>query len=708
MTALTGYIQGLGGGEKRTVEKQGKVVKLSVFENIDDVIVFNQAGETTQKTLTGKNKTYFYFNGFVDGVRSVRGITFTAIDKNTVKVEGTSTGNDWMNPNYTSSEQTSPILPAGTYTLSADIPAINGFQIYITCRKITDGTTAIGSYYIRGQNQERSITFTVNENFYSYIQIAFPSNATIDYEVTFQLETGSTATDYEPYCGGVPSPNPDYPQDIKGIGTKRQDGTYRVDIDYYDEREERDGRITASGLAYPLYEGDVLDFVNSKVIRANGYKEFTGSETWVSISTGYAIQITDMSLGSYQEGFSNRFIRNTSLNDSLPNIVRFGSGGNNYVSFWNVDISGVSNVTTWKTWLSNNPTYIVYPLASPVEEYITITGGDIADIGTAVVEADGTLTVKYDKVEMAIRKYSAKPDWQKIGYTDTPQIILDAFDYSKRIYDTWTPSASYAYAYRGDKEMKFFPDVDLTGATNYSAMFQESGIQFTEPLTIGDGSSTVINSQWMFQSSPIEAIELTTSDSAQKVQITNIFNGCSNLKNAKLTLSASGSMQNAFADCKSLKRIEDGLDTSAVTAINEAFRACSSLEYIRELDLSACTTCYRAFQNCTSLESAPYLNNILQNVNFAQMFWNCNSLKNLPFIRLSSASNLTNMFQGTGSNLDENSRKNLLWMLTGCTYSGTKTLAHLGFTSSMYTAASWEALSNYNEFVSEGWSIGYT
>jgi hypothetical protein len=55
MTSLNGYIQGLGGGERRTVDKTGKEVKLSVFDNIDDVIVFNQEGETSQKTLTGKN-----------------------------------------------------------------------------------------------------------------------------------------------------------------------------------------------------------------------------------------------------------------------------------------------------------------------------------------------------------------------------------------------------------------------------------------------------------------------------------------------------------------------------------------------------------------------------------------------------------------------------------------------------------------------------
>lgn len=32
-----------------------------------------------------------------------------------------------------------------------------------------------------------------------------------------QVEQGSTVTSYEPYCGGIPSPNPDYPQQIKNV-----------------------------------------------------------------------------------------------------------------------------------------------------------------------------------------------------------------------------------------------------------------------------------------------------------------------------------------------------------------------------------------------------------------------------------------------------------------------------------------------------------
>lgn len=35
--------------------------------------------------------------------------------------------------------------------------------------------------------------------------------------ILIQIEKGSVATSYEPYTGGIPSPNPDYPQEIKSV-----------------------------------------------------------------------------------------------------------------------------------------------------------------------------------------------------------------------------------------------------------------------------------------------------------------------------------------------------------------------------------------------------------------------------------------------------------------------------------------------------------
>lgn len=740
MTSLNGYIQGLGGGEKRTVDKQGKEIKLSVFDNIDRVIVFNEAGETTQEHYDGTfNFNQLIHNGnFVDSsywkiYTSSRG-TFSANDNiGTITYNGSYSGgyDCALAPNGYSIPLTSSHKYLLTVSVKSDFATDIGVEIGTGIGSL-DRTLTVGvwtDYSIIAQRPNWSsgtvvLIKPVNSTIVNGSQLQFKNCMFIDLTDMFgstkadelyameQAEAGSGVAwfrsyfddDYYPYNSGTQTtiPSPLFPEDIVGIGTRNFDGTYRVSIDY-DDGDEHYGTITASGLAYPLYEGDVLDFVNGKVIRANGYKVLDGSENWQAGIGDFELTISDMLSGSYLDGKSDRFkvISAGSLDD---NTIKLGD--NNQKLYILTNISGVTDVATWKTWLSNNNTTIVYPLATPVDEYITLTG-DISDIGTARVMADGTLTVKYDKVEMAIRKYSSPPDWSKIGYSETPSFILDGFDYSKQIYDSWTPAASYASKFRGDKALKFFPEVDLTGANNYSAMFQESGILSTPPLTIGDGSNTVINSQGMFQTTQIEKIELTTSEATQKVQIANIFNGCTMLKNAKLTLSASGSMQYAFADCNRLERIEDGLETSDVTSISEAFRACSSLLYLYELDLNSCTTCYRAFYNCTSLYSAPYLKNIGNGVNFQQMFWNCSSLKVLPLYNLGSPSNLTNMFQGTGSNLEEASRINILVMLATCTYSGTKTLAHLGFTASMYSAASWQALPHYNDFVSAGWSIGY-
>lgn len=66
-----------------------------------------------------------------------------------------------------------------------------------------------------------------------------------------------------------------------------------------------------------------------------------------------------------------------------------------------------------------------------------------------------------------------------------------------------------------------------------------------------------------------------------------------------------------------------------------------------------------------------------------------------------------NMFQNT-STLDNNTINGILKALTTATsYSGTKTLAYLGFTSANYPAADIQSMSNYSAFTAAGWSIGY-
>lgn len=670
MTALTGYIQGFGGKENRTVNKTGKEIKLSVYNDIDRVIVFNEAGETSQTTLTGKN----LFN--ILPYSSWLSVGSYILEKN-------------MLP-----DNTNLIMSFTDKDTSVDVSGIYfGF-----CGNEYSGGTLLGYKWCLENGVVKSDTTNLVNGVLRSALVLYPTTEAT-YNKLFaryniQIEAGSIATAYEPYCGGVPSPNPSYPQDINGIGFRRPDGTYTVTISY-DDGDEHYGTIIASGLAYPLYEGDVLDFVNGKVIRANGY--------------------IDLSSLSWSSGLisSNPVWYSSNLpNPKLPtNSTIFNGKAEKYIPIQYNDVATNINTVAIRDngvlYINNNSDtiepsgYLLYELATPTDEYITLTG-DISDIETATVMADGTLTVKYDKVEMAIRKYSSPPDWSKIGYSNTPNVIIDAFAYAKQIYDTWSFTK-----YTSDLNLRIFPNVDITGQLGLNGMFKGcSNLIALPPLTIGTDSGS-LNASEFARTSGIEEITLTSNNLNQENNFQNGFNGCSFLKEYSITAKVSN-CNAMFSGCSRLTEASD-FDTSTTTNFSEMFSGCSSLTYVSDdFDTSSGTNFYRCFYTCSSLESIPSWN-IRNGTNLQQLFAGCSSIKNVPPLVITAATNLTNMFENSGSNLTELSRNNILMMLaTASSYTGTKTLAAVGFTSSMYSAASWQALTNYGDFTTAGWSIGYS
>ena len=65
--------------------------------------------------------------------------------------------------------------------------------------------------YSLGMQTNWLLSNNTNYSSSKYVRIRFDSKATTNW---CQLEYNSTATDYEPYTGGQPSPSPDYPQSI--------------------------------------------------------------------------------------------------------------------------------------------------------------------------------------------------------------------------------------------------------------------------------------------------------------------------------------------------------------------------------------------------------------------------------------------------------------------------------------------------------------
>lgn len=119
----------------------------------------------------------------------------------------------------------------GTYTVNGT--ATNDFDIalapYTTKQNIyytLSGCPSGGSkttYYLepRGYDYDTGRGITIinqNEDFSNYIRIVIKKDVTVN-NLLFKpmFNEGQTAQPFEPYTGGKPSPNPEYPQEIKAV-----------------------------------------------------------------------------------------------------------------------------------------------------------------------------------------------------------------------------------------------------------------------------------------------------------------------------------------------------------------------------------------------------------------------------------------------------------------------------------------------------------
>lgn len=114
-------------------------------------------------------------------------------------------------------------LSAGTYTLSINsLTSSASDKVCLVDVFGSDLNTSLKQLLFLPSNERKSNTFTVAEtikriNFYSSTNYS----ESVGYSATYngvQLELSDTATDFEPYCGAIPSPNPAYPQPINSVG----------------------------------------------------------------------------------------------------------------------------------------------------------------------------------------------------------------------------------------------------------------------------------------------------------------------------------------------------------------------------------------------------------------------------------------------------------------------------------------------------------
>lgn len=235
---------------------------------IMDMMVY---GKSEQKQYSGKN----LLNATL-GTTTRNGVTCTANGDGTYTLNGTATSKTEFKVIHDIVLDTTK-----TYKLCGRPNVGSGYSIF--CGINASPRTIYGS------DSGGGVTFTPSSPNGNRVMITITSGTSFN-NVIFKpmLTTDLTATydDFEPYTGGIPSPNPDYPQEIKSVVNptvklSNEDGTQfkTVTLPYTLNAipVNSGGNVTIDG---QQYIADYVDVERGKLVRMVKKKVLNGTENW--------------------------------------------------------------------------------------------------------------------------------------------------------------------------------------------------------------------------------------------------------------------------------------------------------------------------------------------------------------------------------------------------------------------------------------------
>lgn len=192
-----------------------------------------------------------------------------------------------------------------------------------------------------------------------------------------------TYDDFEPYVGGIPSPNPDYPQEIKSVVEPV------VKVTNKDETESQSVTLTGITLnAIPVSSGgnvtidgqqyisDYVDVERGKIVRMvnnarllSSYNWYTGDKFYFGSVTGATNSKEPIVADNSKKLCLCNYFVALPMYD-LSNNVKKGIAINNLKQV-TISLEEFASAEDLKTFLANNDVRLVYPLATPTEESLS-------------------------------------------------------------------------------------------------------------------------------------------------------------------------------------------------------------------------------------------------------------------------------------------------------------------------------------------------
>ena len=229
----------------KTEEGERLILSNPKLGSFDDVLTeFNIYGMSKQVTTTGAQ----LLNIEPKETTVENGIVYRINYDGTIELSGTATVNTY-------------ILVA---TLNESLDGKTAFLSGAVTDKVFIGITDFEDDGTTVADLGDGASFTFVENGTTkYVGISVNSGTTVNNIIKPMLNLGTTAKPWEKYTGGMPAPNPEYPQEIVSVGQKLSTGKNLINADdYYSQFKQSDGMYKVDDVKL----NDIIIFFDSSMV----------------------------------------------------------------------------------------------------------------------------------------------------------------------------------------------------------------------------------------------------------------------------------------------------------------------------------------------------------------------------------------------------------------------------------------------------------
>lgn len=140
------------------------------------------------------------------------------------------------------------------------------------------------------------------------------------------VKAGQEEHEYEPYTGGIPSPNPDYPQEIKSVGSGGS-----IDVEITGKNLFDSSNLIQNGSAMNFFQIKVPNGIYT--LSSNVPRDYNGNACYIFLVSGYRDDTSGIT--SDKNGVSDGINRTVETDDGYVTILyRYQNQLGNFSDYW--------------------------------------------------------------------------------------------------------------------------------------------------------------------------------------------------------------------------------------------------------------------------------------------------------------------------------------------------------------------------------------